>query len=358
MSREVNLSTITILVTGAGAPGIQGTIYSLKKNYDSRKLYIIGTDVKDFVVGKYLCDEFYTISPAKDTQNYISDLITICEENNVNIILPQNTAELFLLSEYKHKFNKMNVKIILSDYKSIELANDKYKLFQTAEQLGIPVANYTLVSSFDELKLAAIKLGWPNKLFVVKPPISNGSRGVRIISECLDRKKAFYEEKPSSLYTTMDELYHTIGDCFPELIVMEYLPGDEYTVDVFRYDRTVIAIPRKRLSIRSGITFAASLEQNQFLMDCSVKLANSLGLTFCFGFQFKLHENGIPLLLESNPRVQGTMVMSTFAGGNIIYNSVKAVLGETIPDMSINWNTKLLRYWGGIGVMDDEYVKI
>lgn len=358
MNKEVNLSIITILVTGAGAPGIQGTIYSLKKNYDTRELHIIGTDVKDFVVGKYLCDEFYTISPAKNARNYISDLITICEKSNVNIILPQNTAELSLLSEYKQKFNEMNVKIILSDYKSIELANDKYKLFQTAEQLNIPVANYTLVSSFKELRIAAIKLGWPNKLFVVKPPVSNGSRGVRVISECLDRKKAFYEEKPSSLYITMDELYNTIGDDFPELIVMEYLPGDEYTVDVFRYDKTVIAIPRRRLAIRSGITFAASLEQNQFLIDCSVKLANSLGLTYCFGFQFKLHEDGTPLLLESNPRVQGTMVMSTFAGGNVIYNSVKAVLGEAIPDTNINWNTKLLRYWGAIGVMDDEYVKI
>lgn len=42
--------------------------------------------------------------------------------------------------------------------------------------------------------------------------------------------------------------------------------------------------------------------------------------------------------------------MSTLAGGNIIYNSVKAVLGENIPEFNINWNTKLLRYWGAIGV--------
>ena len=358
MNKKTSSPILRILVTGAGAPGIQGTVYSLKTNYDSRELYIIGTDIKDFVVGKYLCDEFYTISPAKNVQNYISDLIMICQKCNVDIIFPQNTAELSLLSEYKQKFSDINVKIIVSGYKSIELANNKYKLFQIAEQQSIPVANYTLVSSFIELKKAAIELGWPNKSFVVKPPVSNGSRGVRFISENLDRKRAFYEEKPSNLYTTMDELYNTIGDDFPELIAMEYLPGDEYTVDVFRYNDTVIALPRKRLAIRSGITFAASLECNRFLIDSSVKLANSLGLTYCFGFQFKQHENGIPLLLESNPRVQGTMVMSTLAGGNIIYNSVKAVLGENIPEFNINWNTKLLRYWGAIGVTNDKYTKI
>ena len=47
---------IAVIVTGAGAPGIQGTLYSLKQNYDNRSFHVIGTDINDFVVGKYLCD--------------------------------------------------------------------------------------------------------------------------------------------------------------------------------------------------------------------------------------------------------------------------------------------------------------
>ena len=69
---------IAVIVTGAGAPGIQGTLYSLKQNYDNRSFHVIGTDINDFVVGKYLCDEFCVISPAKKEEEYLSDLMSIC----------------------------------------------------------------------------------------------------------------------------------------------------------------------------------------------------------------------------------------------------------------------------------------
>lgn len=42
MNKEVNLSIITILVTGAGAPGIQGTIYSLKKTMIQENYILLG----------------------------------------------------------------------------------------------------------------------------------------------------------------------------------------------------------------------------------------------------------------------------------------------------------------------------
>lgn len=255
---------IAVIVTGAGAPGIQGTLYSLKQNYDNRSFHVIGTDINDFVVGKYLCDEFCVISPAKKEEEYLSDLMSICKDRNVKAILPQNTAELLLLAKHKKMFSDIGVGIVVSNYDAIEKANNKYKLFQIAESLNIPVAKYSLVSTFTDLKNEAIKLGWPRNKFVVKPPLSNGSRGVRVIAQDFDRKKTFYEEKPSSLYTTIDELHAVLGDEFPELIVMEYLPGEEYTVDVCRLGNEIIALPRKRLAIRSGITFAASLEKMIF----------------------------------------------------------------------------------------------
>ena len=79
--------------------------------------------------------------------------------------------------------------------------------------------------------------------------------GVRIISESFDKKKLFYDEKPNSLFTNMDDLKNILGESFPELIVTEHLPGDEYTVDVFRHNNKTTVIPRIRNHVRSGITF-------------------------------------------------------------------------------------------------------
>jgi carbamoyl-phosphate synthase large subunit len=155
----------------------------------------------------------------------------------------------------------------------------------------------------------------------------------------------------------MDSLYDILGDKFPELIVMEYLPGDEYTADAFRNKHNTLVIPRKRQSIRSGITFSGCVEKHEQIMSFSGKLAEQIDLEYCFGFQFKLDEYGLPKILESNPRAQGTMVLATFAGANIIYSSIKAAIGEEIPDFKVNWNTKLVRYWGALHILNNEVIE-
>jgi carbamoyl-phosphate synthase large subunit len=63
-------------------------------------------------------------------------------------------------------------------------------------------------------------------------------------------------------------------------------------------------------------------------------------------------------VLECNHRIQGTMVLSTIAGANLIYGSVKYLLGEKLPDFKIDWNAKLLRYWGGIGISNNKIITL
>ena len=347
------LRSVKLLITGSGAPGIKGTIYSLKNNYDNRKIEIIGTDIKSEVIGKYLCDKYYEIPKASDTQNYLNVLCDICFKEGVEIIIPQNTMELAILSSNKDKFEETGTSILISNKESIELANNKYKLMQICNEIGIPTGKFYLISNFNDLIHSAKELGWPDKKVVVKPPISNGLRGVRIIDEAIDLKKLFYEEKPTSLYTKMEDLRRILGNKFPDLIIMEYLPGEEYTVDVLRNAKNITVIPRKRDLIRSGITFNGTTEFNSKIIEYSKKISDKICLEYCFGFQFKLDEEGIPKILESNPRVQGTMVLATFAGANIIYAAVKSILHEEAPNFNIKWGTKLLRYWGGVSIFDN-----
>jgi carbamoyl-phosphate synthase large subunit len=345
------MDDINILVTGVGAPGIKGTIHSLENNFDNRKIRIIGTDIKNDVVGKYLCDKFYQIS--KPSTKYITQLLSICKKENVDVLLPQNTLELTTLSKHKEKFETYETKVAVSDACDIEIANDKYELMRIADKIGIPTAKHYLVNNFDDLINYAKELGWPKKSVVVKPPLSNGMRGLRIIDESINLKKMFYDEKPSSVNTKMDHLKNILGTSFSKLLIMEYLPNEEYTVDILNAGVRVI-IPRKRKLIRSGITFNGMVEKNDDIIEYSERLGKTLKLKYAYGFQFKLDENNVPKLLESNPRIQGTMVLSTFAGANIIYGTVKHALGEKIPKFNIKWGTRMIRYWGGIGIYDNK----
>ena len=344
------MDDITVLVTGSGAPGIRGTLYSLKNNFDGRNIKTIGTDIKDNVIGKFLCDKFYQINKPSSPE-YLEQLLSICKNENVDVLLPQNTSELLVLSQTKKEFESIGTNVAISDEESITVANDKYKLMELAKNIGVPTADFYLVNTFEELIKYATKLGWPEKPVVIKPPLSNGMRGVRIIDESIDLKTSLYSEKPTSLYINMSFLEQILGSSFPDLLVMEYLPKDEYTVDILKAG-TITVVPRRRNIIHSGISFESTVENNEFISKYSILLAEELKLEYAFGFQFKLDEHNIPKLLESNPRVQGTMVLSTFAGANIIYGAVKSALNEDVPVFDIQTGTKILRYWGGIGVND------
>lgn len=345
---------INILITGAGAPGIAGTIYSLRNNSDKKKFTIITSDIENNVAGKFLSDKFYQIPPPEDN-NYIECLMSIVKREKVNVLLPQTTREIIILSSFINEFKKLNVGIVVSEFEKLSIANDKYLLLNKAKEINIPYPEYYLANSKNDLIRIAKILGYPKERIVIKPRVSSGMRGLRILNENPWNSRRFLTEKPDGVEITLEQLLHILKNgSWPELLVMEYLPGDEYTVDVFRSENNIISIPRKRERIRSGITFEAKIDLKKNIIDYSYRLAQCLDLDYCFGFQFKLSKEGVPKVIECNPRVQGTMVTSTMAGFNMIYYAVLEALGQLKEIEKINIMNKMrfIRYWGGLGIDD------
>jgi carbamoyl-phosphate synthase large subunit len=343
---------VNVLITGVGAPGTKGTLYSLNKNFDKRTIRTIGTDILDDVVGKYLCDRFYRI-PEPSKESFIRTMLDICEKEKVDVILPQVTNELFKLSEFSEDFSKVGTKVAISSRNTIDVSNNKYTLMKKVQlsNLRRMAPKFFITRHIDDLRKRAEHLGFPEKPFVIKPAISSGMRGLRIVDNSVDSKHDLYNKKPDNVHIRLEELERTLGNSFPELVTMEYLPGNEYSVDILATDDPVV-IPRRRDSIRTGITFNATVEKNEDIIKSSKELVRLLELKYACGFQIKSNEDGEPKIIECNPRIQGTMVLSTLAGANIVYGAVKLALGEEVPNFKVDWNTRLLRYWGGIGLID------
>lgn len=286
------MKPLRILVTGTGAPGTAGTIYSLRNNPDNREVYIIGTDCKEDVVGGVLCDEFIQIDKAT-RPNYIYDIETIVRKWKIDVIIPQNTAELRELSRGGYP-------VIISDSYTITEANNKIRLYENLNNRYIYyIPEYTVKENG----------------FYAKYPEGHGGKGQIKLDQPL---------------------------------VVENLPGTEWTIDCFRHKENFLAIPRKRIETKDSKTWIGQIEKNEQLIEYSREIADIFDLQYCFGFQFKEDSNGQPKLLECNPRVQGGMASSTLAGSNIIWWSVKAFLGEPYEITEPNWGMKFYRYWGMI----------
>ena len=250
-------------------------------------------------------------------------------------------------------FQKINANVLVSKNSAIEKANNKYELLKVCKTVGIPFPESELVTSLAQLRKAVKDLGYPEKPVVVKPPVSFGSRGFRVLREksTWDVKR-FLSEKPDAADIPLEELASILnrGSNFPELLVSEFLPGGEYSVDAFVGSKVGVAIPRLRKQIVNGISFRTSLEYRKDIMDYTLKAARELGLKYAFGFQFKLDEGGGPKILECNPRVQGTMAASVFSGVNVIWMAVREVIGKPLGAIPVDFSrSEFYRFWGGLG---------
>jgi carbamoyl-phosphate synthase large subunit len=349
---------LSVIVTGAGAPGIRGTIYALRNNPDGFPVRIIGVDRNPDVAGRFLVDQFYQVPDAED-QSYIETLTSICRREGAGIVIPQTTREVDVLSEFREHLLGVEISVMVSNRCAMEIANNKFRLLEEFKRLGLPSPAYSMARTEEELVESVSALGYPRRPVVVKPPSSNGMRGVRILKENAWDACRFLTEKPAGLEISLQELLSILrrGRGWPELLVMEYLPGSEYSVDVFRGQKVEFAIPRLRKSIRSGITFEAALDFREDVRTYALRAAKHIGLQYAFGFQFKLDDCGIPKILECNPRVQGTMAASLLSGWSVIWLAVKELIGEpaaALPPMLENG--LFYRFWGGIGVSEGNTV--
>lgn len=335
---------LSVLLTGAGAPGASGIIKSLRATPE-REIEIVAVDADEDAYGFALADAGYTVPHGEDP-DYVDQMTEIAAAESVDVVLPLTTAELTPLSRHREAFDAA---VMVSEPATLAIANDKPELYRFLDEQGFSVApEFRLVDTEAEFLAAVEELGYPEVPVCFKPPVASGMRGFRVLEEGSDRLTNLLESKPDDAITTLDAVLPvlTSGDSFPELAVMEYLPGTEYSVDLLGMgDAVGPVVPRSRERTRAGISFAGIVEERTELIEAAADISRALGLEYNINVQFKYDESGAPKVIEINPRVAGTIVMGVGAGVNLPYLGVKYALGEPLPDVDVEWGTRMVRYW-------------
>lgn len=351
-------SDLRVLVTGAGAPGTRGTVFAIRRGalIEGIRCYILGTDSDLSRVSGLAFDDISFLPPAGEP-GYVEAVNAIVEKYSIDVILPQTTSENAVLAMNQ---TKVHCPVVTSSSETIARSNNKFLVTQAFAQSGYPVPQFTLTRSRDDLITALNNFGFPERAVVVKLLSASGGRGVRIVSNEVRSWESFSSEKPSGMLTRLPELLEGLEDSesWPELLVTERIFGPEITVDVYRGKSGQVAIPRLRSQIRTGISTITDVFHDESLSSMVLDVSNELGLVGAFGFQFML-KGDQPLVIECNPRVQGTMVASLATGNNVIWMAVRDKLEFDKP-LKVNhyWgNSRLVRHWGGTVHLDNEVLE-
>ncbi len=338
------LSDLTILVSASSSPSMPGQIKCYRQNGE-RNVRIIGIDMSGDPSAKYLVDGFYQV-PAATDEHYCDDVLEICRKEKVNLYFPTISAEVSAISKRESDFRRIGTLLSISDYKAVEIANNKLRAYEYLKERGVPVPGFYPVHSVQDFIDGCEKLGYPEKPVCLKLVGNSGSRGVRIIDASRNRYEIFAHEKPNSFYTSYEDMLQVLHSAWKldEMMLVEYMPGNEYTVDLLADHGKVMYIAgRENLVSLMSIAQESVVTKSDSAYDTSTKIVQALGLDGNIGFDFMKDAEGVPFLMDINPRITATVSLFAAAGLNLPYLRIKQLLGEPMPACTVHYGTRLKR---------------
>jgi biotin carboxylase len=340
------MKAVTVLLTGMGAPGAPGVIKCLRKNGE-REIRIVGVDMNENAGARSMADAFYIVPAAKD-DNFINNVLEICIKEHVEIVMPIVTRELMKFARSRERFESNGIRVNVMAANVLETVNNKAHLLSAMRACGLPTPRFEVVHSLDELIAACAILGYPERAVCVKAAVGNGSRGVRMIDAKVSRYDLFFNSKPNSMYISYDELIRTLSERaeLPEMLVMELLPGREYSVD-FLADagKPLYVVSRRGISVVTSNMMALVVDNNREVIELCSATAAALEMDGNFGFDLRYGVDGRPYVIEVNPRLTGGVVACAAAGVNLPYLGVKHLLSEKLPELEPVYGTRMSRHY-------------
>lgn len=289
-----------ILVTGAGGPAGVAVIRSLLRRPD---VTVFAADMDGWASGIYLVPaEQRRLVPPGKADDFVSTLAKMVADDRLDLVISTVDVELVALSRRREELAP--AVLAAPSAETLDTALDKLQLAERCAPTGR--APRTVLAGPD-----ALAIDWEFPAFA-KPRQGAGSRGIRLVPD-----RTALEALP------LDE----------DLIVQEFLPGEEYSVDVIADAQggIVAAVPRTRARVDSGVAIAGRTVHDPELEETAAVIAQAIGLVGVANVQLRRDRSGAAVLLEVNPRFPGALPLTIAAGVDIPSLVVDLFLGRELP---------------------------
>lgn len=264
-------------------------------------------------------DGAFTVLPIYNPE-YINQLLYICKENKIRLLISLNDLELPYISANRKRFEAIATLPVVSSMEVIDVCFDKWKTSIFAEKYAL--ASPKTYLCFDDAK-NAIESGELSFPLVVKPRWGSASIGIDIVYDLIEFELSYNLAKkrlPRSILSRVNcEEYER------SILIQQMLHGEEYGLDIVNdlNGNYVSTFVKKKLSMRAGETDKAVTVDNFDLKLFGKFIGNNLnhiGNLDCDVFI----TDGRVYLLEMNPRFGGGYPFSHAAGAKL-------------PDALVTW---------------------
>jgi carbamoyl-phosphate synthase large subunit len=335
------------LCTSVGNDGFVA-VHSALKAFYGEAITIIGCDIRPEAYGLYLADKGYLV-PERASPGFLEKLMKILRQEKCSMIYPLSTFDQEYFAAERGFFKANGIRVVVSDLRSVSTANDKLKLYELCRQAGIRVAAYVPLHEPSSLNIALQELGYPELPVVFKLSHSTAARGLAVIREEASIFESIHRPNGPP-HMSAEELLHTLARMgWRSGILCEYLPGDEYSVDVLSWKgESLVSVVRKRYASSGGLALDAEVVDDPEVRRLAEAVVRALNLSYTSNVQVRRNSEDVPCLMEVNPRIPGTIGLTVQAGVNMPALALELALGREVPSrFSIEYGTRIMRYWSG-----------
>ena len=294
-----------------------------------------------------LVADWFGLEPTQpDPEIFLDWLLTLCRERNFSWVWPQGHWSLLL--DEQARFAAAGVRLILPcpDTETLHTVQDKARANARLADVGVPMP-YTLTvataAEFDAARTLLLDRG--NQRLCVKPVRSIYGLGFRVIDD---------DKRPLDRFLAND--HFTVGsaefagllalaDGQRPFLVMEYLPGDERSIDCLAHEGRLVraVVRRKPAQARGRWQLIEDDPEGRHIAGCAIA---SFGLNGLVNVQTRerIHPDGRreQCFLEVNPRMSGGIDMACQAGLNLPYWLLRRLTGA-VEEADIPWPTDGVR---------------
>ena len=265
------------------------------------------------------CSGKYSYSSPSKGASFVDDVVGLLEKKEY--VLPYFTTEETVLpiSKERKRIQK-HTSLLLPSHETLKLASDKGLLMEFSKKHGIPSPMTYKPSSVDEAVERADELRYP---VVIKPTSSSNARGVNY---CKNR-----EELKTKWVQVEKE--------FPNPLLQEFIPsgGAAMGFEALFNDHSELKASFIHRRIREfpvtggPSTLRESADHSQ-VREYGAKLLSLLGWQGVAMVEFRIDpRDGIPKLMEINPRFWGSLALSIASGVDFPYLRYRLVAEGDIP---------------------------
>ncbi len=299
----------------------------------------LGTSSCEPTFSSRWCQQKFVCPADEGTESYLAYLEQLLDSISARVLITSSDATIALIRLHRERLEQ-RVRIALSKEPALGIAINKEQTLEIARQLGLHIPHGVSVGSVSEVPAALHEIGLPAVVKPVESWLWSQQRGARVESQ---------------LVITADEARHAVEELTrlgETVLFQKFLSGRREAMSFLYgngeiYARFAQWAKRTEPPLGGQSVLRQSIAIPHDIGDQAERLVREIELEGYSEVEFRRDSQGIPYLMEINPRLSASVEIAVRSGIDFPHLLYQWANGERIDKVESYQTGRWMRYLRG-----------